>query len=78
MHVFNYREGADCPKRPYWDENIIIGKMYRYLYESSSFLNARCPGTDVAASGKRFQYLTTLHVKLFPSSSGSPGLLQKS
>ncbi len=36
------------------------------MYESSSFLNARCSGTDATASGKRFQCLTALHVKLFP------------
>ncbi len=27
LYVFTYREGTKCPKRPYWGENRIKGKI---------------------------------------------------
>ncbi len=45
-----------------------IGAKIEYTGRRMSlvvFLNAHCSGTDATARGKRFQYLTTLHAKLF-------------
>ncbi len=62
------------PKSLYWGENRTNSK----IYESTRFLNARGSGTDVTVGGKQFQLLTTLHVKLFSSSVGSPGFMRQS
>ncbi len=54
-------KGQCAQKRPYWGEDRIKGK----IYESNSCLNLRCSVTDATANGKRFQFVTTLHTKLF-------------
>ncbi len=58
-------KGKSAQKRPYWGEKGIKRNIYEQTYESNSCLNVRCSVTDVTASGKRFQFLTTLHAKLF-------------
>ncbi len=58
-------KGQSAQKRPYWGEDRIKRKIYEYTYESNSCLNLRCSVTDAIANGKRFQFLTTLHAKLF-------------
>ncbi len=57
LYVFNDREGTD--------ETAIKSKKYGIKYESGSILNAHYSGTGATASGKQFQYLPTLHAKLF-------------
>ncbi len=58
-------KGQNAQKRPYWGENGIKREIYEQTYESNSCLNLRCSATIAAANGKRFQFLTTLHAKLF-------------
>ncbi len=70
MYVFYDRKRTHCPKRPYWGENRLKIKakgkyIYIYIYISCCLLKASWFGTDATASGKRFQYLATLHAKLF-------------
>ncbi len=59
MHLM-IGKGKIAQKRPYWGEKKLRAKIkgkYKYLASWSC--------TDATASGKRFQYLITLHAKLF-------------
>ncbi len=64
MHLL-IGKGQSGQKRPYLGEDRIKKKNYEYTYESNSWSNLRCSVTDATAKGKRFQFLTTLHAKLF-------------
>ncbi len=59
-------KGQIAQKGPYWGENRLKNTIKgKYKYLVVLFLKASCSGTDTTTSGKRFQYLTTMYVKLF-------------